>query len=368
MSAKTKKKSVFKTIMKVLLTIIIIALIAAFIVGYYITSKEMDKKFYRVEYPDASLDPDYHYDHYKDKYPREEVSFRSGDNVLKGYIYGLNNDKGVIVFGHGVSHGHERYLSTINALVDCGWRVFTYDCTGTCTSEGKSTVGLGQSVIDMDRALNFVEDNGIFKDMPVFVLGHSWGGYASAAILGFDHDITASCSISGYNKPLTELCEFADRKFGEKSIAIYPFIWLYNQVQFGRYASISAVDSINKTDTPVLIIHGDNDETIEYNGASIIAQRGHITNPNVEYFTFEAQDKDTHSGMFKTSEYYDHYNADLKPRDTELKAKYSDDIPDDVYAEYVASINKDLYNAPNPDLIELIDSFFEKQLTAETAE
>ena len=219
----------------------------------------------------------------------------------------------------------------------------------------------------MDRAVTFVENNSVFTDMPIFVLGHSWGGFASSAVLNFEHDIAAGVSLSGYSTPFAELCEFADVKYGEKSPLIYPFLWMYNQVKFGRYASLSAVEGINKSDTPVLIVHGDNDSTVAYDGASIISQKGHITNPNAEYYTFEAENKDTHNGYFKSTEYYEYYEAELKAKDSEMTSQYGEDIPDDVYAEYVASVNKDLFNAPNPELIELIDGFFEKNLT-ESAE
>ena len=359
MARKTKKRSVLKTI----LCILFLLLLAAFIAGYVFTAAEMKKNFPRYDQVDPKLSVYYQYDHYQDDYPRQEVSFRSGDNLLKGYIYGLNNDKGVIVFAHGLGGGHESYLPTITALVDRGWRVFAYDATGSYSSQGKSTVGLAQSNIDLDRAVSFVENNSVFANMPIFVMGHSWGGYASAAVLNFDHNIKACVSMSGYNTPMAKLCESVDEMFGDKSFFIYPFLWTYNKLHAGRFASYSAVDGINKSGIPVLVIHGDNDEVIKYYGSSIIAQQGRIRNENVEYYTFETEGKDTHNGYFHTSEYLEYY-------ENEMKAKYDEiannsDASDADWEKYVAEFDKEKINTINPDLIDMIDEFLSKQLGEE---
>lgn len=358
MARKTKKRSVLKTILVILLLLIL----AAFIVGYIFTARQMKSSFPRYDQVDPKLSAFYQYDHYEADYPRQEVSFRSGDNLLKGYIYGLNNDKGVIVFAHGIGGGQDSYLPTITTLVDRGWRVFAYDATGSYSSQGKSTVGLAQSNIDLDRAVSYVESNSVFANMPIFVMGHSWGGYASAAVLNFDHNIKAAVSMSGYDTPMAEYCESADAMFGDKSFLVYPFLWTYNKVHAGRFASLSAVDGINKSNIPVLVIHGDNDEVIKIYGASIFAQQGRIKNGNVEYYTFDTEGKDSHNGYFHTADYLEYYDKELKAKYEELE-KGADDAE---WEKYVASVDKEKFNAVNPDLIDMIDDFFNKQLGEES--
>ena len=360
MTRKKKKRSVLKTILVILLLLVL----AAFIVGYVFTAQQMKGMFKRFDQPAPELTCAYQYDHYQEAYPRQEVSFRSGDNVLKGYIYGLNNDKGVIVFAHGLGGGHDDYFPLITSLVDRGWRIFAYDATGSYSSQGKNTVGLAQSDIDLDRAVSYIENNSVFANMPIFVMGHSWGGYASAAVLNFDHNIKACVSMSGYDTPMAEYCEAADNMFGDKSFIAYPFLWVYNKLHAGRFASYSAVDGINKSNIPVLVIHGDNDEAIKYYGASVIAQQGRIKNQNVEYYTFETEGKDSHNGYFHTSDYLEYYNNELKSKVDELTNKYGDKIPDDETAAFVSSVDKEKFNAINPDVVDMIDAFFSKQLGA----
>ncbi len=349
-----------KKILKITSIVLVLFLIISFIIGYFITSSEMKKNFGRGDYPDPKLTVTWFYDHYENDYPREEVNFKSGDNTLKGYLYGMDNKKGLIIFAHGIGSGHEFYLSLITNLVDRGWSVFAYDCTGSGYSEGDGTNGLAQSVIDLDNALVFAESDSRTKNMDTFVLGHSWGGYAAAAVLNFDHNVKASVTMSGYNTPFAELAESCDDSYGTAGKLLYPLVWLYNKTEFGKYSSLSAVDGINKSGIPVLVIHGENDEVIKYNGASIIAQRDKITNSKAEFYTISDEGRNGHSSIFSTAEYVDYKKNIYIPRANELNEKYNNDVPYDERVKFYESIDHELYNGTNPEIIDLIDQFFEK--------
>ena len=133
-------------------------LILLFIIALIITHLIMRTNFGRGEYPTYPV-ADYFYEHYKDAYPRRNVSFASGKNRLQGYIYGENNTKGLLVFAHGINSGHESYMQEIVWMLKHGWRVFAYDATGSCTSEGWGTTGLIQSALDLHAALSYVESD-----------------------------------------------------------------------------------------------------------------------------------------------------------------------------------------------------------------
>ena len=80
----------------------------------------------------SQIDPDTalgNYDYYADRYPRREVSFLSGKNRLKGYVYGEDNKKALLVFCHGIWSGPEEYLMMLTWFVDQGYQVFTYSNT-----------------------------------------------------------------------------------------------------------------------------------------------------------------------------------------------------------------------------------------------
>ena len=72
----------------------------------------------------------------KDGYSRKAVSFQSGNNTLKGYVYGEGNDKGLVVIAPGRATSAEEYLPEALFFVDNGWRVFSFDYTGSFEARG----------------------------------------------------------------------------------------------------------------------------------------------------------------------------------------------------------------------------------------
>ena len=127
--------------------------------------------------------------------------------------------------------------------------------------------------------------------------GHSWGAYAVSAILDENFDIAAVASISGFNSPMELLKEQTDSLLGVFSPIEYPFLWIYQNMLFGNTIRVTATKGINRTDTPVMIIHGVKDEVISYYGAGIIAHQAAITNPNVIYKTCSAENHDGHNNF-----------------------------------------------------------------------
>ena len=75
-----------------LIPILLSALLILFIAAFVTTHLIMKKNFGRGKYPTYPV-ADYFYDHYKDSYPRRNVSFYSGKNRLQGYIFGEENTK-----------------------------------------------------------------------------------------------------------------------------------------------------------------------------------------------------------------------------------------------------------------------------------
>jgi len=223
------------------------------------------------------------------------TSFYSGQNRLTGYIFGENNDQGLIVISHGLGGGGLSYLREITFFLNNGWRVFTFDKTGSHNSEGNGARGLPQSAIDLNAALDYIVSQN--WDIPVMLFGHSWGGYAVTAVLNFDHEINAVVSLAGYAEPLMMLQEAAGAMIGRLSYLTAPFLWAYNQFLFGEHARLCAVEGINRSEIPVKIIHGRSDDVVLYDGAGIIAQRERISNPNALFVSRYYPDRSGHNDM-----------------------------------------------------------------------
>lgn len=302
------------------------------------------------------------YEDVKEQYDRELLSFYSGKNKLQGYLYGADNIKGLVVISHGMGGGAESYMAETLYFTDHGYQVFGYDNTGCYESEGKNCIGLSQSVIDLDAALTYIESEERFKDMPVFLYGHSWGGYAVTAIFNYDHNITASASVAGFNKPMGMIMEWTKDMMGGFAYVEYPYIRLYQQMIFGKNANMSAVDGINKTDTPILIIHGSKDTTVDFDGAGTIAYRDEITNPNVQYKICDKERQNDHNHLFvamEAIEYADEKNVIYD----ELWEQYDGEIPDEVNEKYYANVDKHKTSVVDDEFMQDVMKFYEGAYT-----
>ena len=51
------------------------------------------------------------------KYPREEVHFDSNGNTLQGFIYGMENNKGLVVISEGLGGTADDYLPLISVCL-----------------------------------------------------------------------------------------------------------------------------------------------------------------------------------------------------------------------------------------------------------
>ncbi len=339
--------------------VVLLVLVVVFSTGSMIFVKGFyDKNFPRFTEPKFSG-----YIRYPDVagYARTVVKFKSGTNTLTGYVYGEKNQKGLVVISHGQGYGAEDYLPQTLYFVDHGWRVFAFDNTGTYESEGKNAVGLSQSASDLDAALTYIEGNPAFHGLPVMLFGHSWGGYAVAAVLNYDHPIQAVVSVSGYNTPMGPITEQLKNELGFFGYLEFPYGWLYQTLLFGQIAHLKAVDGINRSNIPVMIIHGTADRDIYYTGASLIAARGKITNPNVIYITASAENRNDHRNLFKSDAalaYIQEKNQEYQP----IFDRYNGNVPDDVKAQYYAGIDKSLTSQLDADFMNAINSFFESAL------
>ena len=297
--------------------------------------------------------------HYSDLdgYSRSQVTFPSGKNDLTGYLYGQGNSQGLVVIAPGLGEGADTFLAEIAYFVDHGWRVFTYDPTGSFASQGKSTLGLPQSLVDLRAALDYLQTRADSQGLPLMLYGHSWGAYAVAAILPEGYNVSAVASISGFNSPKGLLTEQLRVSLGWLAPLEVPFGQLYQRLLFGNDATATAIGGINSGDTPVLIVHGDADESITYAGASIIAQRERISNPNATTVTRSIPGQNDHNHLLRSLaaiQYRDAKNQEYRA----IFDQYGGDIPDDVRAAYYAGVDPFQVSELDADFMDQINQFF----------
>lgn len=224
----------------------------------------------------------------KQQYPREELSITSGENDLVGYLYGQESGKGLIIISPGHRDASDIKLYEILFFVDQGWSVLCFDYTGCYGSQGENMIGYIQAVKDLDAVLTYVENEERFQNMPLFLFGHSLGGYATAAVLQEGHDVDAAIIASGFDMPIEQWEYSIERYTGILRGITSKYARLFMELRFGDEAYISAVDGINSVDIPVLMISGTEDEY--YGGPSpIYDKREEISNPNCTCILLEGE-------------------------------------------------------------------------------
>ncbi len=341
-----KKKSGSETAKKILGAVAVTAGIGA---GIYGATSLYNSFFGRYEKLDYKVNPGlYDYEKVKDKLNREEISFYSDNVRLQGYYYFVEGAKGLVVISHGLHAGGDDYLPITMFFVKNGYDVFSFDYKGTYNSDGKSTVGMSESLVDLNNALNFIKSDNKFYGLKIFLVGHSWGGFATAAVLSLQKGISAATCIAGFNSGYTLIREKGFQYGGELAANGIPKMFLdtYQKILFKDYAKYDAVTGINAQSIPVLLAHGKKDFVIDFNLQSIVCHANEIRNPQVQYYIGE-EEQSGHDSIWhsKNSVAYkksvDKKIKEIKKNGTEEDLiKYCSTIDDELYSE----INYELFN------------------------
>ena len=340
----------------------IVAIVAASLVGINVagiaaTISGYDAYFKRYERPDYSLYPGlYCYDRVKDTLEREVFTIKSGENDLAAYYYPAENAEGLVVLAHGIHAGADDYIPLIEAIVDGGFAVLTYDVTGNYNSGGDSVIGMCQSLCDIDVVLDYARDTAPFCDMPKLVIGHSWGGYAAGSALALHSEICAAVLLAPMNDGTTIMVETAERYAGEIAYTAKPIFDVYQKYLFGDYVNYNALIGINSTTVPVLIAQGTSDDIITHDGLSVTAHLDEITNPNVTVYWGEGY-QGSHTGIWHS----DDAEAYVKAVADDIAAKEAAlgrSLTNEELAEYYSTVDHRRYSDVNKELIDLILATF----------
>ena len=132
------KKSVFKRIVVIIIAVLIFFSAISMVATKIVYDNIFERYDTKIEIP-ATLSDIVN--------GREKKEYYSGQNMLTGYLYRAdinNSQNGLIIMAPGFHAGTDNYLWQIKSLLDYGWSVFVFDTTGSCESEGESSVGFAQ--------------------------------------------------------------------------------------------------------------------------------------------------------------------------------------------------------------------------------
>lgn len=236
--------------------------------------------------------------HHSD-YNGRHITFKSKYNKLSGWFYGENNScpKGLIIFSHGMGVTSEYYLPEILYYVEEGYKVFAFDNTGYGVNKGQF-LGFSQAVFDLKCAIDYADDS----TLPVTLIGHSMGGYAVCCVLNrlnlSKHNIK---NIVTYAAPdnLPEMAlDFLNARGSFIRTLVAKIICFGQFLLYGTNAYLKASDMVDKNQQiQFIMIHGDNDDEIDIDTASLISKD--YASPNVTKIIISDPDINTHMGIVR---------------------------------------------------------------------
>ena len=289
--------------MKKAIRIILPLLVLYFLITWALAAISLQKGFGRRDQI-PQKEPAYT-DEMQSAYPRKEVTFLSGQNRLHGWLYtdgDPSDDAGLVIVAHGLGGGADSHLIETLDFVDHHYSVFSYDGTGTRESEGAGVRGLYQATLDLDAALDHVRETQEFETQPIFVYGHSAGGYAAVAVLEEHEEVDGIVSVCAFDRPLQEMMAQARKRAGFSAYLGYPGLALQYGILFGRDANRSAASILSKTVVPALIVAGSADEVVPL-PVSLYGKQDLILDPNASFLLMEEQGYNGHTGLWRSADF-----------------------------------------------------------------
>lgn len=221
-----------------------------------------------------------------DKFPnglkRKEFYYLAGNSTLKGYFYPTNS-RNLVVLAHGFRSGADEFLPLIKCLVDNGFCVFSFDATGCYDSPGQSLVGMCQPLVDLDNTLNFVQSTPL-KQYNLYLIGHSLGGYAVLSVLQLHPEVQGCVALAPVCDGAKVMVQKAHQYIGPIAHLAWPFFYILQQAAFGDYTTYNAINGINSTNVPILVVQGTKDTVVPPNTISVTAHKEKITNANATFW------------------------------------------------------------------------------------
>lgn len=252
-------KQKFKKIFIIILLIIILLPCISLITCDVVYSSILNTRFTTQEPLNFTIDK-------FDGLKRKQYAYNSNDDYkLCGYLYfnentDINNN-GLIIVVHGLGSGHRVYMEVINYFVNNNYYVFSYDSSGTDESEGKIK-GLPQQLIDLHYTIKYIDTIDIISDLPIYLFGHSWGGYAVSNILNYCDNIEAVVSVAGFNSSSDIILSYGKTFVSFIAYIGLPIVKFYENMKFGDYSKSNAIDAFNKSNANVMIIHSEDDNVV----------------------------------------------------------------------------------------------------------
>jgi hypothetical protein len=181
------------------------------------------------------------------------------------------------------------------------------------------------------------------------------------AVLNYNHPVKALVSFAGYNSGREVFEEIGKKGAGRKFNLLKPQFRKIEKQKFGAVANLTAVNGINKSNIPVMIVQSSDDKLIRPETTSIYAHREKITNPNVLIIYMEGENAVGHACPYcslQRKEYVNWANESWRT----YRAANPENASLLQWAQEV-NFDKSKANELDADLMKRINEFFQTEIT-----
>lgn len=211
----------------------------------------------------------------------EQGNLRTCDGLALFFCRNIpNRPRGIVVLLHSVAEHSGRYRDVAAALKEAGYGVYRFDCRGHGRSDGArgDVQAFLDYVGDADLMVEHARRN--FPGLPVFLVGHSMGGFVAVAYAALhpgklNGEITAGAAVRmppalGFLNGGTNGRERGDERFSLLMEEVERYAWRDDAlmldsvtVRLAGNVWLYGVDwfsgKVREVDTPLFILHGEED-------------------------------------------------------------------------------------------------------------
>ncbi len=246
-----------------------------------------------------------------------EIKYKK--EIIRGNLYNYNDfdTNKLIIYCHGMWSNHNSYLQDIEYFCKNNLLVFGFDYIGVSSSSGKNIKGLGNSLKSLDIVVNYFEKK--YPNKEIYVVGHSWGGFATTNIIALHPNIKGIIAMS----PFISIYSCIN-KFVPKGLRfLTPFLYLADISKNGKYSLLKTKNSLKSNKGKVLFLASIDDPMVPYENNT-----GYIKKlyPNLNYIIVNNKG----------------HNPNYKEEAVKKLQKFQNDIkavPSDKITEFMNSIN-----------------------------